>query len=69
MKDRETRRVRRHRRVRRKVAGTAARPRLCVRRTLRHIYAQVVVDAARPTGRTLAAASTLTPEIREACRR
>jgi large subunit ribosomal protein L18 len=48
-------RNRRHRRIRRKVAGTAERPRLCVFRSLRHIYAQLVDDDA---GRTLVAASS-----------
>lgn len=56
-------RRRRHARVRRKVVGTPQRPRLCVRRSLRHIYAQVVDDTA---GRTLAAASTQTAAVREA---
>lgn len=59
------RRERRHRRVRRKISGTPQRPRLCVRRSLCHIYAQVVDDV---SGRTLAAASTLSPALREACR-
>jgi large subunit ribosomal protein L18 len=52
---------RRHFRVRKKVAGTTARPRLVVTRSARHIYAQVVDDSA---GHTLAAASTLDPGIR-----
>jgi large subunit ribosomal protein L18 len=47
----------RHRRVRKKVVGTADRPRLAVYRSNRHIYAQVIDDFA---GRTLAAASTVT---------
>ncbi len=49
-------RQRRHRRVRKKVLGTAARPRLAVYRSNRHIYAQLIDDFA---GKTLASASTL----------
>ncbi|NQT50795.1 50S ribosomal protein L18 [bacterium] len=64
MNDRETRRLRRHRRIRKKVAGTPERPRLCVRRSLVHIYAQLVDDLG---SRTVVSASTLSPELRQAC--
>ena len=49
-------RLRRKARVRQKVLGTDARPRVCVFRSNKHIYAQVISDSA---GKTLAAASTL----------
>jgi large subunit ribosomal protein L18 len=52
-------RRRRHARVRKRVQGTAARPRLCVFRSLSHIYAQVIDDE---SGRTLVAASDLEKE-------
>ena len=49
-------RLRRHARVRRKISGTAARPRLNVFRSSKHIYAQIIDDVA---GVTLVSASTM----------
>ncbi|WP_250279491.1 50S ribosomal protein L18 [Frankia sp. Cppng1_Ct_nod] len=58
---RRTAKLRRHTRVRKKVSGTPARPRLVVTRSARHIYAQVVDDLA---GHTLVSASTLDASLR-----
>ena len=55
-------RYKRHVRVRVKVAGTSTRPRLCVFRSLTHIYAQVMDDS---QGHTLTSASTLDPEVKD----
>jgi large subunit ribosomal protein L18 len=54
-------RSRRHLRVRKKVSGSAARPRLVVTRSARHMFAQLVDDV---TGSTLVSASTLDESIR-----
>jgi large subunit ribosomal protein L18 len=56
-------RARRHMRVRKKITGSAARPRLAVNRSARHIFAQLVDDG---TGRTVASASTLEADVRNA---
>lgn len=56
-------RQKRHARLRLRVAGDASRPRLAVFRSLNHIYAQVIDDS---SGRTLAAASSLEPDLRSA---
>jgi len=56
-----TARQKRKARIRKKVSGTSARPRLSVYKSLNHIYAQVVDDT---TGRTLAAASTVSKALR-----
>jgi large subunit ribosomal protein L18 len=60
-KDKQEARARRHHRVRKKVVGTAARPRLAVFRSNKHIIAQVIDDG---SGRTLAAASTVEKDLR-----
>ena len=54
-------RLKRHKRVRRKVSGTASAPRLSVYRTLNHIYAQLIDDT---KGNTLVTASTLDKELK-----
>jgi len=59
---REAHRRRIHLRMRKRVAGTSERPRLCVHRTTRHIRAQVIDDL---TGRTIVAASSLDKEVRD----
>jgi len=56
-----TARIKRHIRVRGKVQGTMAKPRLCVFRSLNNIYAQVIDDV---KGHTLTSASTLEPELK-----
>jgi large subunit ribosomal protein L18 len=55
-------RLRRHRRVRKKIAGTTDRPRLAVYRSNKHITIQVIDDL---VGRTLASASTVEPDQRK----
>ena len=59
--NRKFERTRRHIRVRRKISGTAERPRLCVYRSNTNIYAQVIDDVA---GKTLVSASTLDKEVK-----
>jgi large subunit ribosomal protein L18 len=54
-------RLKRKKSIRKKIWGTETCPRLCVFRSAKHIYAQLIDDDA---GKTLAAASTLTPEVR-----
>ncbi len=55
LKDKNAARLKRHARVRSKISGTTARPRLCVYRSNAHISAQVIDDS---TGNTIAAASS-----------
>ncbi|HAA25416.1 MAG TPA: 50S ribosomal protein L18 [Ruminiclostridium sp.] len=62
MQDRNKVRLRKHTRVRKKITGTPERPRLCVFRSLKHIYAQIIDDI---SGTTLVAASTLDEALKE----
>lgn len=59
--DRKFERTRRHIRVRRKISGTPERPRLCVYRSNKNIYVQIIDDVA---GNTLVSASTLSKEVK-----
>lgn len=61
MKTKREKRETRHRRVRKKVVGTPERPRLCVYRSLKHMYAQIVDDTAQCT---LVSVSTVEPGLR-----
>lgn len=61
VKEKIRKRTRRHLRIRVKVIGTSERPRLSVCRTLKNIYCQIINDL---EGKTLAAASTQSPDIR-----
>lgn len=61
--DRNNGRVRRKRRIRKKITGTATRPRLTVFRSNRHVYAQIVNDE---LGQTMVSASSLENELAEA---
>lgn len=62
IKDRRAKADARHRRQRKRVTGTAERPRLSVRRSNRHIYAQLVNDL---DGYSLTGVSTLSPSVKE----
>ena len=62
-RDRNEVRVIRHARVRKKISGTPDMPRLCVYRSIKHIYAQIIDDT---KGTTLCQASTLDPELKGA---
>lgn len=61
MKDKKKLKKRRHLRIRKKVFGTPEKPRLCVFRSLKHIYVQIIDDL---KGNTIASASTLDKELR-----
>lgn len=61
-RERETRRARRHQRVRRKVYGTGERPRLVVHRSLKHMQGQVVDDT---TGRVIVGVSTMGSDLKK----
>ncbi len=62
MNPKEAARLKRRQRIRRKISGNEARPRLSVFRSARHIYAQIIDDG---KGQTLVAASTLSGELKD----
>ncbi|NLT26073.1 MAG: 50S ribosomal protein L18 [Microbacteriaceae bacterium] len=62
VKSKSAARDRRHARLRKKIVGTAERPRLVVTRSARHVFVQVIDDA---KGHTVASASTMEAELRE----
>lgn len=69
IKEKIERRLRRKRHIRKKLVGTAERPRLCVFRSLKHIFCQIIDDTVVDkngsySGKTLVACSTLTASIR-----
>ena len=65
-KTREFRRENRHKRIRKKVFGTSERPRLCVHRSARNLFAQVVDDTSK---KTLIGMSTLSKDIKKKSKR
>ena len=64
-RDKNEVRLIRHARVRKNLSGTSELPRLCVYRSLNHIYAQVIDDSKAPSGVTLVSASSLEQEIKD----
>ena len=62
MNPKQAARLKRRQRIRRKISGSEARPRLSVFRSARHIYAQIIDDG---KGQTLVAASTLSGELKD----
>jgi len=62
LRDKTELRERRRQRIRKKVFGTSERPRLCIFRSLNHIYAQIIDDT---KGHTLVSASTLDKELKD----
>ena len=58
----EKKRLYRHKRIRKKIAGTQERPRLCVHRSLKNLYAQIIDD---DSGKVLFGMSTMKKELRD----
>ena len=65
LSDRNIERLRIHKRIRTKLSGSSERPRLCVYRSSRYVYAQIIDDS---LGKTLAAASTIEKDLRGECK-
>lgn len=64
--DKNSERIKRHKRIRNKISGTSERPRLSVFRSTKHIYAQIIDDV---KGETLVAASTMEKAVAEAVKK
>lgn len=62
IRNKSLKRLRRHKRVRQKIYGTALRPRLCIYKSLKHIYAQVIDDRG---AKTLLTVSTLSADVKD----
>ena len=62
IKDKEYKRIARHKRIRKKVVGTSARPRVCVHRSINNFYAQAIDDS---IGKVLFGVSTLTKDLQD----
>ncbi|MEO0249581.1 MAG: 50S ribosomal protein L18 [candidate division WOR-3 bacterium] len=60
-----TKRKRRQRRIGKKVIGTSERPRLCVIKSHRHLYAQLIIDPPGSPSQVITGASTLSPGLKE----
>ncbi|MEK7449156.1 MAG: 50S ribosomal protein L18 [Planctomycetota bacterium] len=62
LKEKRQKRIRRHRHVRKKIFGTATKPRLNVFRSINHLYTQLINDT---DGQTLCSLCTLSPEVKK----
>ena len=59
-------RIKRHKRIRKRIIGTKERPRLSIRRSINHLYAQIIDDTA---GKTLVSVSTLSTDLKDSVKK